>query len=126
LADALLQLSGTWTKSPKLWVQCAVFDGAASMKGSLHRPPAVSDARIAASLACRCVEVGCGSGYVITSAVRIVAARNGGACQFIATDISEPALTATGATLDAHKVHGANDLPKRPCVVAAMSTANAG
>jgi release factor glutamine methyltransferase len=72
LADALLQLSDTWTTPPKL-----------------------------------CVEVGCGTGYVITSAVRIVAARNGGACQFIATDISEPALAATRATLIAHKVHDA-------------------
>lgn len=58
--------------------------------------------------ASRCVEVGCGSGYVITSAVCIIAAR-GGTCQFIATDISEPALAATRATLEAHKV-GASEL----------------
>lgn len=68
--------------------------------------------------------MGCGSGYVITSAVRIVAAGNGRACQFIATDISEAALAATRATLNAHKVHSADDLPKHTCV-AAMSIANA-
>jgi SAM-dependent methyltransferase len=54
----------------------------------------------------RCVEVGCGSGYVITSAVRIIAASCSTACRFIATDISEPALAATRATLEAHKVRG--------------------
>ena len=63
----------------------------------------------AASFAIRCVEVGCGSGYVITSAVRIAAARSGGSCRLFATDISEPALAATRATLDAHKVPGADD-----------------
>lgn len=56
-----------------------------------------------------CVEVGCGSGYVITSAVRIIAAR-GGSCQFVVTDISPPALAATRATLEAHQVHHSVDI----------------
>lgn len=51
----------------------------------------------------RCVEIGCGSGYVLTSAARIIIAR-GGACRFIGTDISDSALAATRSTLEAHKV----------------------
>lgn len=83
---------------------------------------------------CRCLEVGCGSGYVICSAVLALqhthssstctagstaAQADGGtglttqgtgaaaSCSFIATDINTAALEATAATLKAHGVRPA-------------------
>ncbi|KAI8463128.1 MAG: S-adenosyl-L-methionine-dependent methyltransferase [Monoraphidium minutum] len=69
------------------------------------------------------VEVGCGSGYVITSAARALRAAaaaaagapaggaaggpaRGGGCSFVAVDVSGPALAATARTLAAHEVAG--------------------
>lgn len=49
-----------------------------------------------------CVEVGCGSGYVITSLALIIG-RNG-ATQYVATDISSKAAAVTRETLAAHDV----------------------
>lgn len=77
-----------------------------------------------------CLEVGCGSGYVICSAAlaiqcleqqqqqqRLVQASSpqppaaaaagcGGGCQFFATDINPAALQAAAQTLASHQVHG--------------------
>mmetsp|Transcript_7158 Transcript_7158/g.20996 ORF Transcript_7158/g.20996 Transcript_7158/m.20996 type:complete len:227 (-) Transcript_7158:3398-4078(-) len=51
-----------------------------------------------------CVEVGSGSGYVITSLARILQAAGATSSRLIATDISPAALTATKETLEAHKI----------------------
>ena len=57
------------------------------------------------SLTCwlSCVEVGCGSGYVICSAARLLE-QHGIQAHCIASDISTAALTATQETLLAHSV----------------------
>ena len=53
--------------------------------------------------ACRCVEIGSGSGYVTCSLARLLQHHNCTAfC--IATDISPHAVAATKATLAAHQV----------------------
>ncbi|XP_068324692.1 uncharacterized protein [Pyrus communis] len=48
-----------------------------------------------------CLELGCGSGYVITSLALIV----GQEAQYIATDINPHAVKVTHETLEAHGVH---------------------
>ncbi|KAM1138177.1 hypothetical protein ACFX14_035977 [Malus domestica] len=48
-----------------------------------------------------CLELGCGSGYVITSLALIV----GQAAHYIATDINPHAVKVTHETLEAHGVH---------------------
>lgn len=57
------------------------------------------------------LEIGCGSGYVITSLAKILADSGSPQSRLIATDISDQALSATVATLKAHGVpvgpHGA-------------------
>ena len=50
------------------------------------------------------MEIGCGSGYVITSLARILEKFATRGCHLVATDISPAALTATAATLQAHSV----------------------
>ena len=51
-----------------------------------------------------CLEVGCGSGYVITSLALILASNCDTKVQYLATDINEVAVNTTRATLQAHKV----------------------
>ncbi|MCO5548708.1 hypothetical protein L7F22_002167 [Adiantum nelumboides] len=50
-----------------------------------------------------CVEVGCGSGYVIAS-LAVLLGNDRGKIEYIATDASEAAVKTTLATLKAHKV----------------------
>lgn len=50
-----------------------------------------------------CLEVGCGSGYVITS-LALMLGGDKGSIDYIATDVSEAAVKATVATLKAHRV----------------------
>ncbi|XWS08606.1 hypothetical protein CRYUN_Cryun40dG0016300 [Craigia yunnanensis] len=51
-----------------------------------------------------CMEVGCGSGYVITSLMLMLGEEANGA-QFIATDINHHAIKVTQETMEAHGVH---------------------
>ncbi|WRX21294.1 Methyltransferase small domain - like 2, partial [Theobroma cacao] len=51
-----------------------------------------------------CMEVGCGSGYVITSLMLMLGEEANGA-QFIATDINHHAIRVTQETMEAHRVH---------------------
>ncbi|XP_073002420.1 uncharacterized protein [Typha latifolia] len=51
-----------------------------------------------------CMEVGCGSGYVITS-LAIMLNQLGSGVQYFATDINMHAVESTRATLEAHGVH---------------------
>ncbi|XVE82133.1 hypothetical protein DITRI_Ditri15bG0122500 [Diplodiscus trichospermus] len=51
-----------------------------------------------------CMEVGCGSGYVITSLMLMLRDEAIGA-QFIATDINHHAIRVTKETMEAHGVH---------------------
>ncbi|XP_022722385.1 hemK methyltransferase family member 2-like [Durio zibethinus] len=51
-----------------------------------------------------CMEVGCGSGYVITSLMLMLGEEGNGA-QFIATDINHHAIRVTQETMEAHGVH---------------------
>ncbi|KAM3261813.1 hypothetical protein ACQJBY_052479 [Aegilops geniculata] len=51
-----------------------------------------------------CMEVGCGSGYVITS-LAIMLRQLGSGTQYLATDINQHAVETTQATLEAHGVH---------------------
>lgn len=50
-----------------------------------------------------CLEVGCGSGYVITS-LALMLGNDNGKVEYIATDASEAAVKTTHATLRAHHV----------------------
>ncbi|QHO53830.1 HemK methyltransferase family member [Arachis hypogaea] len=50
-----------------------------------------------------CMEIGCGSGYVITSLALILGRERGGV-NYIATDINPNAVKVTRETLDAHGV----------------------
>lgn len=95
---------------------------------------------------CSCLEVGCGSGYVICSAAlaiqcleqqqqqqRLVQASSpqppaaaaagcGGGCQFFATDINPTALQAAAQTLASHQVHLAGHSCRRTCSVSLRYT----
>ncbi|RLN41511.1 hemK methyltransferase family member 2 [Panicum miliaceum] len=51
-----------------------------------------------------CMEVGCGSGYVITS-LAIMLRQLASGTQYLATDINKHAAETTQATLEAHGVH---------------------
>lgn len=51
----------------------------------------------------RCLEVGCGSGYVVCS-LALLLRELGVAAQLLATDINPQAAAATQATLAAHEV----------------------
>ncbi|GMI80100.1 HemK methyltransferase [Hibiscus trionum] len=51
-----------------------------------------------------CMEVGCGSGYVITS-LMLLLGDEANRAQFIATDINPHAITVTRETMEAHGVH---------------------
>ena len=51
-----------------------------------------------------CMEVGCGSGYVITSLMLMLGEEANGA-QFMATDINHHAIRVTRETMEAHGVH---------------------
>lgn len=51
----------------------------------------------------RCVEVGCGSGYVICSVARLIQ-KAGHRAHHVALDVSAPAVQATRCTLAAHMV----------------------
>ncbi|MCO5601993.1 hypothetical protein L7F22_056120 [Adiantum nelumboides] len=52
-----------------------------------------------------CLEVGCGSGYIITSLALILGNCNNSEVQFLATDVSEAAVHTTCCTLAAHHVN---------------------
>ncbi|KAI5072033.1 hypothetical protein GOP47_0012139 [Adiantum capillus-veneris] len=52
-----------------------------------------------------CLEVGCGSGYVITSLALILGNCSNSEVQFLATDVSEAAVHTTCSTLAAHHVN---------------------
>lgn len=51
-----------------------------------------------------CLEIGCGSGYVITSLALLLGGEDSGSF-FIATDINPHAVSVTSETLKAHGVH---------------------
>jgi release factor glutamine methyltransferase len=51
-----------------------------------------------------CLEVGCGSGYVITSLALILSSHCDKKVQYLATDINERAVDTARATLQAHNV----------------------
>jgi release factor glutamine methyltransferase len=51
-----------------------------------------------------CLEIGCGSGYVITS-LAIMLRQLGSGTQYLATDINQHAAETTQVTLEAHGVH---------------------
>ena len=52
-----------------------------------------------------CLEVGCGSGYVVTSLALILGGNCDKKIQYLATDISEVAVNTTRLTLEAHRVN---------------------
>ena len=56
------------------------------------------------ALACRVLEIGCGSGFVICSVALMLNAMGGAQPQLIAIDINPEACSATAQTLLSHKV----------------------
>ncbi|PSC68421.1 hemK methyltransferase family member 2 [Micractinium conductrix] len=56
-----------------------------------------------------CLEVGCGSGYVVCSLALLLRGA-GAAAQLLATDINPAAAAATAETLEAHGVHSRVDV----------------
>ncbi|EYU46290.1 hypothetical protein ABFS82_04G056100 [Erythranthe guttata] len=52
-----------------------------------------------------CMEIGCGSGYVITSLSLLLGKEYSGGAYYIATDINPHAVTVTRETLESHGCH---------------------
>lgn len=91
----------------------------------LQKPPPSQQAASPSlpGVACRCVEIGCGSGYVMCSLALGLQQLHRPCGMMMCTDVNPLALSATQATLAAHQVGATTGAAESSIALVAVATA---